>query len=82
MRAKAYIAEALERDYDAAAGWYEKALRMDPADCMTLYNYGVLLESVMGRKREALDMFETAHRHGDNTAGRRAQQLRVDLGLQ
>eukprot|EP00658_Telonema_sp_P-2_P016018 TRINITY_DN16202_c0_g1_i1.p1 TRINITY_DN16202_c0_g1~~TRINITY_DN16202_c0_g1_i1.p1 ORF type:complete len:128 (+),score=50.54 TRINITY_DN16202_c0_g1_i1:178-561(+) len=44
MRAKAYIAEALERDYDAAAGWYEKALRMDPADCMTLYNYGVLLE--------------------------------------
>ena len=82
MRAKAYIAEALERDYEAAAGWYEKALRIDPADCMTLYNYGVLLESVLGRKREALDMFEAAHRHGDNTAGRRAQQLRTDLGLQ
>ena len=44
-RAKAYIAEALERNYSEAADWYEKALAMDRQDCLTLYNYGVLLES-------------------------------------
>lgn len=80
-RAKAYIAEAIERDYDAASRWYEKAISLDPTDVMSLYNYGVLLESVLNRKREAMQLFETAYRYGDQTAGKRAQQLRVQLGL-
>ena len=79
-RARAYIAEAIERDYDEAATWYERALSYDNKDTMTLYNYGVLLESVMGKKREALQLFDSAHQLGDHTAGRRAQQLRQQLG--
>jgi tetratricopeptide (TPR) repeat protein len=78
-RARAYIAEAIERDYDEAASWYERALSYDPKDTMTLYNYGVLLESVLGKKREALQLFDAAHQLGDHTAGRRAQQLRQQL---
>ncbi|CUG35586.1 unnamed protein product [Bodo saltans] len=46
-RAKAYIAEAIEKNYQSASQWYEKALSYDPQDCLTLYNYGVLLESVL-----------------------------------
>lgn len=78
-RAKAYIAEAIEKNYQSASQWYEKALSYDPQDCLTLYNYGVLLESVLDRKRDALNLFETAHRLGDQTAGKRAAQLRQTL---
>lgn len=78
-RAKAYIAEAVEKNYQSASQWYEKALSYDPQDCLTLYNYGVLLESVLERKRDALGLFETAHRLGDQTAGKRAAQLRQTL---
>ncbi len=78
-RARAYISEAIERDYDEAAAWYERALSYDAKDTMTLYNYGVLLESVLMKKREALQLFDQAHQLGDHTAGRRAQQLRQQL---
>ncbi|ESS62970.1 hypothetical protein TCDM_09282 [Trypanosoma cruzi Dm28c] len=79
-RAQAYIAEALDRDYEAAAKWYDLSLQRDPSDVMTLYNYGVLLETLLGRLEEALMLFERAHTLGDGAAGRRAQQLRVSLG--
>jgi tetratricopeptide (TPR) repeat protein len=80
-RARAYVAEAIEKDYNGAASWYEKALRIDPSDYMTLFNYGVLLESVLGKKREALTFFEAAARLGDTTAQRRAEALRQQLGI-
>lgn len=80
-RAKAYISEAIEKNYQSAAQWYEKALSYDPQDCLTLYNYGVLLESVLDRKRDALQLFETAQRYGDSTAGKRAAQLRQSMLL-
>ncbi|RNF21904.1 poly [ADP-ribose] polymerase [Trypanosoma conorhini] len=79
-RAQAYIAEALDRDYEAAAAWYDVSLQRDPSDAMTLYNYGVLLETLLGRREEARMLFERAHALGDGAAGRRAQQLRVSLG--
>lgn len=78
-RAKAYIAEALERNYAEAADWYEKALAMDRQDCLTLYNYGVLLESVMNRRSEALELFDAAAKLGDHAAARRAAQLRQSM---
>lgn len=78
-RAKAYIAEAVEKDYMSASEWYQRALSYDPQDCLTLYNFGVLLESVLDRKRDALQLFESAHRLGDQTAGKRAAQLRQSL---
>ncbi|RNF03647.1 poly [ADP-ribose] polymerase [Trypanosoma rangeli] len=79
-RARAYILEALDRDYEAAAAWYDVSLKRDPSDVMTLYNYGVLLETLLGQREEALMLFERAHALGDGAAGRRAQQLRVSLG--
>lgn len=78
-RAKAYISEAIDKNYTSAAEWYEKALSIDPQDGLTLYNYGVLLESVLNRKEDALQLFETAHRLGDQTAGKRAAQLRRSM---
>ncbi|KEG06218.1 hypothetical protein DQ04_15181000 [Trypanosoma grayi] len=78
-RARAYIAEAVDRDYESAAAWYDLSLQRDPSDAMTLYNYGVLLEALLGRRREALLLFERAHSLGDSVAGRRAQQLRAVL---
>jgi tetratricopeptide (TPR) repeat protein len=81
-RARAYISEAIDRNYSEASSWYEKALRIDPKDCMTLYNYGVLLESALNKKREALQLFIAAHQLGDHTAGRRAQLLQQQLQLE
>ncbi|ORC84869.1 uncharacterized protein TM35_000361020 [Trypanosoma theileri] len=78
-RARAYIAEAVDRDYEAAASWYTVSLQRDPHDAMTMYNYAVLLEALLGRRQEALLLFERAHALGDVAAGRRAQQLRVSL---
>ena len=78
-RANAYMCEALDKDYPSAAMWYERSLRSNPDDCMTLFNYAVMLESVVGKKREALALFEAAHRLGDQTAGRRAALLRQQL---
>lgn len=77
-RARAYICEALDRDVENAAVWYERALRAAPNDVMTLFNYGVMLEGA-GKRREALSLFESAARLGDHTAGRRAEMLRTQL---
>jgi tetratricopeptide (TPR) repeat protein len=78
-RARAYMAEALTRDNEDAARWYERALRYDPGDVMTLFNYGVMLEG-SDKKKEALSLFDTASRLGDTTAARRAETLRRQLG--
>eukprot|EP00760_Papus_ankaliazontas_P026201 PhM_4_TR3016/c3_g1_i1/m.89353 len=75
-RARAYVAEAVEKDYGAAALWYEKALSINPQCCMTLFNYGVLLETILGRRQEAYRMYMSAAELGDDAAGRRAELLR------
>ncbi|KAH9586692.1 hypothetical protein LSM04_005905 [Trypanosoma melophagium] len=66
-RARAYIAEAVERDYEAATAWYTVSLQRDPHDAMTMCNYACF--------------FERAYALGDAAAaaGRRAQQLRAAL---
>ena len=75
-RARAYVAEAIEKDYGAAALWYEKALNINPKCCMTMFNYGVLLETILNRKIDAMKMYVAASELGDEAAGRRAELLR------
>lgn len=77
-KARAYLAEAIGRDYEAAAGWYRRCLEIDPSDRLTAYNYGVLLEALLRRPGEAVAMYDRAAALGDHVAAARAQQLRGD----
>ncbi len=74
-RAMAYVSEAIDKDAVRAAEWYERALQHDPTDCMTLFNYGVLLEAT-GHTLRALQLFESAQRLGDIASGKRARAIR------
>ena len=74
-RAMAYCAEAIDKDAVKAAEYYERAMQCDPTDCMTLFNYGVLLEAT-GHTMRALQLFESAQRLGDIASGKRARAIR------
>ena len=74
-RAQAYVAEAVDKDAPRAAEWYERALQCDPTDCMTLFNYGVLVEAT-GHTYRALQLFESAQRLGDVASATRARAIR------
>jgi Tfp pilus assembly protein PilF len=76
-RARAYIAEALDRDNATAARHYEQALRAEPTDTTTLFNYGVLLETT--DLNSALSMFDRGAQLGDAAAGERASVLRAQI---
>ncbi|TPP49796.1 hypothetical protein CGC20_20190 [Leishmania donovani] len=78
-KAHAYIAEAIEKDYAAAAQWYARSLQLDPQDRMTAYNYGVLLEALLDKPQEALRLYDRAAALGDAVAGARARELRSRL---
>ncbi|KAG5486692.1 hypothetical protein LSCM1_07945 [Leishmania martiniquensis] len=78
-KAHAYIAEAIEKDYAAAAHWYARSLQLDPQDRMTAYNYGVLLEALLDKPQEALRLYDRAAALGDAVAGARARELRSTL---
>eukprot|EP00759_Apiculatamorpha_spiralis_P035823 PhF_6_TR36334/c1_g1_i1/m.53217 len=65
-----------KKDYGAAALWYEKALSINPRCCMTMFNYGVLLETILNRKPDAMKLYLAASDLGDEAAGRRAELLR------
>ncbi|KAG5485870.1 hypothetical protein CUR178_07463 [Leishmania enriettii] len=78
-KAHAYIAEAIEKDYAAAAHWYARSLQLDPQDRMTAYNYGVLLEALLDKPEEALRLYDRAAALGDAVAGARARELRSTL---
>lgn len=78
-KAHAYIAEAIEKNYAAAAQWYARSLQLDPQDRMTAYNYGVLLEALLDKPQEALRLYDRAAALGDAVAGARARELRSRL---
>ncbi|KAK7198027.1 hypothetical protein NESM_000758200 [Novymonas esmeraldas] len=78
-KARAYMAEAIEKDYTAAAQWYARSLQLDPQDRMTAYNYGVLLEALLDKPQEALRLYDRAASLGDAVAAARAQELRSTL---
>lgn len=78
-KAHAYIAEAIEKDYAAAAQWYARSLQLDPQDRMTAYNYGVLLEALLDQPQEALRMYDRAAALGDGVAETRAREVRAAL---
>ncbi|KPI87621.1 hypothetical protein ABL78_3278 [Leptomonas seymouri] len=75
-KAHAYVAEAIHKDYVAAAQWYARTLQLDPQDRMTAYNYGVLLEALLDQPQEALRMYDRAASLGDGVAAARARELR------
>jgi tetratricopeptide (TPR) repeat protein len=75
-KAHAYLAEAIHKDYAAAAQWYARSLQLDPQDRMTAYNYGVLLEALLDQPQEALRMYDRAASLGDSVAAARARELR------
>ncbi|KPA83619.1 hypothetical protein ABB37_01892 [Leptomonas pyrrhocoris] len=75
-KAHAYIAEAIHKDYAAAAQWYARSLQLDPQDRMTAYNYGVLLEALLDQPQEALRMYDRAASLGDGVAATRAREVR------
>ena len=78
-KAHAYIAEAIDKDYTAAAQWYARSLQLDPQDRMTAYNYGVLLEALLDQPQEALRMYDRAASLGDSVAAARAGERRAAL---
>ncbi|CAM36989.1 conserved hypothetical protein [Leishmania braziliensis MHOM/BR/75/M2904] len=78
-KAHAYIAEAIEKDYAAAAQWYARSLQLDPQDRMTAYNYAVLLEALLDKPQEALRLYNRAAALGDAAASARARELRSKL---
>ena len=78
-KAHAYIAEAIDKDYTAAAQWYARSLQLDPQDRMTAYNYGVLLEALLDQPQEALRMYDRAASLGDSVAAARAGELRAAM---
>lgn len=80
-RARAYLAETVEKEYEAAGQWYAKSLAIEPADRQTAYNYAVLLDALLARPAEALAWYDHAATLGDTVAAARAKQLRVQLSV-
>lgn len=81
-KARAYLAEAIDKDYESAARWYTHCLELEPNDRLTAYNYGVLLEVLLQQPHEAIAMYERAAALGDHVAAARAWQLRgVEAGV-
>lgn len=81
-KARAYIAETIEKDYATAEHWYARSLQLDPHDRVTAYNYGVLLEALLERPKEAMALYERAAALGDTVAASRAEELRSALQLE
>jgi len=80
-RARAYLAETVEKEYETAGQWYAKSLAIEPADRQTAYNYAVLLDALLARPVEALEWYDHAATLGDTVAAARAKQLRVQLSV-